>query len=193
MILSPPSLLSREHNVADFDCGNPLLNNWLKRFAWQNQQANAAKTFVISIKNQVVGFYSLAVGGVEHMDAPDRVKKGLARHPIPVMILARLAVDRRFQGKNMGRGLLKDALRRTLQASEYAGIRAIFVYAKDDHARKFYEGFGFEASPVDPLKLMLLVKDAKKTLEELPPAAKNPFEKGFLDFPKLLIKSKNPR
>jgi len=165
MILSPPSLLSREHNVADFDCGNPLLNNWLKRFAWQNQQANAAKTFVISIKNQVVGFYSLAVGSVEHIDAPDRVKKGLALHPIPVMILARLAVDQRYQGKKLGRGLLKDALRRTLQASEYAGIRAIFVYAKDDSAREFYESFGFEPSPVDPLKLMLLVKDAKKTLE----------------------------
>ena len=99
------------------------------------------------------------------MDAPDRVKKGLARHPIPVMILARLAVDRRYQGMNMGKGLLKDAIGRTLQASEYAGIRAIFVYAKDDKARKFYERFGFESSPLDPLKLMLLVKDAKKTLE----------------------------
>lgn len=165
MILSPPSLLSREHLIADFDCGNPLLNNWLKRFAWQNQQANAARTFVISVKNRVVGFYSLAVGSVEHMDAPDRIKKGLARHPIPVMILARLAVDRRYQGMNIGRGLLKDSIRRTIQASESAGIRAIFVYAKDDNARKFYERYGFEPSPVDPLKLMLLVKDAKKTLE----------------------------
>jgi GNAT superfamily N-acetyltransferase len=99
------------------------------------------------------------------MDATDRVKRGLARHPIPVMILARLAVDRRYQGMNMGKGLLKDAIGRTLQASEYAGIRAIFVYAKDDKARKFYERFGFESSPLDPLKLMLLVKDAKKTLE----------------------------
>jgi len=165
MILTPPTLLSKEHGIADFDCGNTLLNNWLKRFAWQNQQANAAKTFVICIKNQVIGFYSLAVGGVEHMDAPERVKKGLARHPIPVMILARLAVDRRYQGINMGRSLLKDAIVRTLQASEYAGIRAIFVNAKDDNARRFYERFGFESSPIDPLKLMLLVKDAKKTLE----------------------------
>jgi GNAT superfamily N-acetyltransferase len=102
------------------------------------------------------------------MDATDRVKRGLARHPIPVMILARLAVDRRYQGMNMGKGLLKDAIGRTLQASEYAGIRAIFVYAKDDKARKFYERFGFESSPLDPLKLMLLVKDAKKTLEAAP-------------------------
>jgi GNAT superfamily N-acetyltransferase len=96
--------------------------------------------------------------------APDRIKKGLARHPIPVMILARLAVDQKYQGMNIGRGLLKDAIRRTLQASEYAGIRAIFVYAKDDKARKFYEHYGFEPSPVDPFKLMLLVKDARKTL-----------------------------
>ena len=165
MTFSSPTLLSREHSIADFDCGHPLLNNWLKRFAWQNQQANAAKTFVICIKKQVVGFYSLAVGGVEHVDAPERVKKGLARHPIPVMILARLAVDRRYQGMKLGRGLLKDAIQRTLHASEYAGIRAIFVYAKDDKVRRFYERYGFEASPFDPLKLMLLVKDAKKTLE----------------------------
>lgn len=141
-----------------------MLNNWLKRFAWQNQKANAARTFIISVKNKVVGFYSLAVGGVEHITAPDRIKKGLARHPIPVMILARLAVDQKYQGMNIGRGLLKDAIRRTLQASEYAGIRAIFVYAKDDKARKFYEHYGFEPSPVDPFKLMLLVKDARKTL-----------------------------
>lgn len=165
MILLPPALLSKEHILADFDCGHPLLNNWLKRFAWQNQQANAAKTFVVSIENQVVGFYSLAVGSVEHIEAPARVKKGLARHPVPVMILARLAVDRRYQGMNIGQGLLKDAISRTLKASEYAGIRAIFVYAKDDKARQFYERFGFEPSPVDPFKLMLLLKDAIKNLE----------------------------
>ncbi len=166
MILSPPSILSKEHIIDDFDCGHPLLNNWLKRFAWPNQQADAAKTFVISFENKVVGFYSLAVGSVEHIEAPERIKKGLARHPIPVMILARLAVDRRYQGMNIGKGLLKDAIIRTVQASEYIGIRAILVHAKDETARKFYEQFGFESSTVDPLKLMLLVKDAKKTIKE---------------------------
>jgi predicted N-acetyltransferase YhbS len=99
------------------------------------------------------------------MTATQRVKKGLARYPIPVMLLARLAVDQRYQGMRIGKGLLKDAMRRTLKASEYAGIRAIFVHAEDDKARMFYEQFGFEPSLVDPLKLMLLIKDARKTLE----------------------------
>lgn len=99
------------------------------------------------------------------MTAPQRVRKGLARHPIPVMILARLAVDRRCQGQKIGRGLLKDAIKRTLQAAEYAGIRAVLVHAKDEKAGNFYKRFGFEPSPVNPLKLMLLVKDAKKTME----------------------------
>ena len=121
-------------------------------------------TFVVYSQNYVVGYYSLAVGSVEHEVVPLRVRKGLARHPIPIMVLARLAVDLRYQGRKIGRGLLKDAILRTLQASEYAGIRAIFVHAKDDKARKFYERFDFESSPIDPLKLMLLLKDARKTV-----------------------------
>lgn len=113
----------------------------------------------------MVGYYSLAVGAVDHILAPPRVKKGLARYPIPVMILARLAVDIRYQGKKIGSGLLKDAVIRTLQVSEHAGIRAILVHAKNDRVRRFYEQFDFESSPAAPLTLMLLLKDAKKTLE----------------------------
>ena len=114
-----------------------------------------------------MGFYSLAVGAVEHIDAPERVKKGLARHTIPVMILARLAVDRRYQGMGIGRGLLKDSMLRTINASDYAGIRAILVHAKDEKARTFYKQFDFVPSPIDPLQLMLLLKDAKKTVEDI--------------------------
>lgn len=165
--ISVPVKLSKHHILEDFDCGYPQLNKWLQRYAWQNQQANAVRTFVVCIENQVVGFYSLAVGAVDHIDAPQRVKKGLARHPIPVMILARLAVDRRYQGMRIGSGLLKDAILRTLNAADYAGIRAILVHAKDDKARTFYQQFDFEPSPIDPLKLMLLLKDAKKTVEEI--------------------------
>ena len=110
----------------------------------------------------VVGYYSLAVGAVDHAQAPARVKKGLARHPIPVMVLARLAVDVRYQGQKIGQGLLKDALLRTVQLAEQAGIRAILVHAKDSQARSFYERFDFEPSPLDPLQLLLLVKDARK-------------------------------
>jgi len=163
--LSQPCLLKDSHILDNFDCGNYSLNTWLKRYAMQNQRANSARTFVVCNGDKVVGFYSLAVGSIEHELASKRTKKGLARYAIPVMILARLAVDLRYQGKKIGCGLLKDAVLRTLQASEHAGIRAIFVHAKDEKARDFYEYFGFEPSPIDPLKLMLLVKDARKSID----------------------------
>lgn len=156
-----PVLLSEEHETAGFDCGRVILNDWLRRYALQNQRANAVRTFVVcpARERRIAGYYSLAVGAVDHGVAPERVRKGLARHPIPVMVLARLAVDIHHQGKKIGRGLLRDAVLRTLQAAEFAGIRAIFVQAKDDRARGFYERFGFEPSPIQPLQLMLLLKD----------------------------------
>jgi len=162
--LSQPGLLKDGLILDNFDCGNFALNTWLKRYAMQNQRANSARTFVICNAEIVVGYYSLAVGSIEHELANKRTKKGLARHAIAVMILARLAVDLVYQGKKIGCGLLKDAVFRTLQASEHAGIRAIFAHAKDEKARNFYEYFGFEPSPIDPLKLMLLIKDARKTI-----------------------------
>ena len=164
IVFTPPCLLEDNHILDHFDCGNSVLNNWLIRYAMQNQKANSARTFVVCQNNRVAGFYSLAVGSIEHDIAGIRIKKGLARHPIPVMILARLAVDLDYQKKGIESGLLKDALLRTLDASEYAGIRAIFVHAKDEGARKFYSHFGFESSPIDPLKLMLLIKDIRKSI-----------------------------
>ncbi len=159
-----PVLLSAEHGAGTFDCGNAMLNEWLRRYTWQNQRANAPKTFVVCRGNQIIGYYSLAVGAVAHADAPLRIRKGLARHPIPVMVLARLAVDINHQGKEVGRGLLKDALLRTLQAADIAGIRAVFVQAKDEKASAFYERFGFERSPLQPLQLMILITDVKASL-----------------------------
>lgn len=128
----------------------------------QNQQADAATTFVVCEGDAVVGYYSLAAGGVDHAQAPARVKKGLARLRIPVMVLARLGVDLRYQRQKIGRGLLKDAILRTVRVAEEFGVRAILVHAKDLHARRFYERFGFEPSPLDPLQLLLLIKDARK-------------------------------
>jgi predicted N-acetyltransferase YhbS len=161
---SPPVLLAEDHVCEGFDCGSIVLNEWLRRYALQNQQANAARTFVVCQESRVVAYYSLAVGAVDYSGATDRVRKGLARHPIPVMVLARLAVDIRHQGKKIGRGLLRDACLRTLQAADIAGIRALFVHAKDERARAFYERFGFEPSPIHRLQLMLLIKDIKKTI-----------------------------
>lgn len=113
----------------------------------------------------MVGFYSLAVGSIDPESAPSRVKKGLARHSVPVMILARLAVDRKHQRKGLGQALLKDALLRTAQAADIAGIRCLLVHAKDEAARQWYESWEFESSPTDPYHLFLMVKDLKSILD----------------------------
>jgi GNAT superfamily N-acetyltransferase len=157
--------LRREHVLDAFDCGQPDLNAWLVKYALQNQSASAAQTYVGLINNEVLGFYSLAVGQVEYSDAPERLRKGLAKHPVPVMLLARLAVHKDCQGKGVGRGLLRDAVLRTLQASEIAGIRALVVHAKDDAAKRYYEQFDFVSSPTDPLHMFVLIKDLRKVIE----------------------------
>ena len=150
------------HKIEGFDCGEEPLNRFLTQFALQNQRANASQTYVGLADDEVIGYYSLSVGEVAHADAPDRLKKGLARHPVPVMVLARLAVSTTRQGKGVGRGLLADAVRRTLQAAEIAGIRALVVHAKNDEVRAFYERVNFAQSPTDPLHLFALISDLRK-------------------------------
>jgi len=158
--------LRRNHAIDEFDCGGEALNRFLVRYALQNQQAGASQTYVLLAGegDQVAGYYTLVVGQIEHIDAPERLKKGLARHPIPVMLLARLAVATDWRGKGLGVGLLKDAMMRTLQAADIAGIRAFAVHAKDDSARAFYEHFGFTPSPSDPHHLFRLLKDIRRDL-----------------------------
>jgi GNAT superfamily N-acetyltransferase len=158
--------LRRDHPVEDFDCGREELNRYLLRYAWQNQQAGAAQTYVGIAGEVVVGYHTLAVGQVILGDAPDRLKKGLAKHPIPIMLLARLAIDRRWQGRGVGKALLRDALQRTLQAADIAGIRAVAVHAKDEEARRFYEHFDFVPSPADPMHLFVLLKDVRRVLSK---------------------------
>src|SRR6266542_290251 len=158
--------LRRDHQVDPFDCGQDALNRFLVRYAFQNQQAEASQTYVALMGDEVVGFYTLVVAQVEYDDAPQRLGKGLARHPIPLMLLARLAIAASWQGKRLGSGLLKDAMRRTLQAADIAGIRALAVHAKDDNARAFYERFGFVTAPTDPYHLFVLLNDVHATLEQ---------------------------
>lgn len=162
--LAPVRKLSPEDDVSAFDCGEESLNRFLKRHALAGQRAHGVQTYVGCRGRRIVGYYSLAVGSVEWNIAPERVKKGLARHPVPVMLLARLAVDRSEQGAGIGRGLLKDALARTLQAADIAGIRAILVHAKNDSVKRWYERLDFEPSPADPLQMFLLMKDLKRAL-----------------------------
>jgi len=156
--------LRRDHPVDAFDCGQETLNNWLRKYALQNQGAGAAQTYVGIAAGAVIGYYSLAVGQIEYLDAPERLQKGLARHPIPIMLLARLAVDAAWQKKGVGRALLRDAVQRTLQSAEIAGIRALAVHAKDEAARRYYEQFDFVGSPADPLHLLVLLKDIRRRM-----------------------------
>lgn len=158
--------LERSHAIDAFDCGREALNRFLIRYAIQNQQAGASQTYVALVEQEVVGYYTLVVGQVEYNDAPERLTKGLARHPVPIMLLARLAVSIASQGKSIGAGLLKDAMLRTLQAADIAGIRAFAVHAKDDEAKAFYEHFDFIASPTDPYHLFRLLKDIRAHLQK---------------------------
>lgn len=162
---APVRKLSASDGVDGFDCGQPELDQFLQRYALVNQKANSAQTYVCCCGGEVVGFYSLAVGSVDPASAPQRVMKGLARHPVPVMILARLAVDKTHQRKGLGQALLKDALLRTAQAADIAGIRSLLVHAKDNAARQWYESWEFEPSPTDPYHLFLLLKDLKALLD----------------------------
>ena len=157
----PVHKLSAADSVEFFDCDQPDLNQFLQRYALVNQKANSVQTYVCCKDGKVAGFYSLTVGSVKHEEAPHSVVKGLARYPVPVMILARLAVDKAHQGKGLGRALLKDALLRTLQVSDIAGIRALIVHAKNDAARQWYIEWEFEPSPTDPFHLFLMLKDLK--------------------------------
>lgn len=161
--LNHPEPLEARHRVAEFDCGVPELNTFLLKHALASHQAGATRTFVATSSDTVVGYYSLAASQILHATATPRLKKGLAAHPIPVVLLARLAVDSRWRSRGMGRALLKDALLRTLAAADAIGVRALLVHAKDEPARAYYARLGFEPLPEHPLHLVLLLKDANIT------------------------------
>jgi len=156
--------LQPHHAVEAFDCGREALNLFLRKHALQNQRSGGSQTYVGLTDEVVIGYYALAVGSVEQEHAPERVRKGLAKHSIPIMLLARLAVDQKWQKQGVGAALLKDAILRTLQAAYIAGIRALVVHAKDESARKFYERFDFLPSPSDPLHLFMLLKDVRNII-----------------------------
>ena len=155
----PVQKLTAQDKVDHFSCGQPELDVYLKRFALMNQKSGSAATYVLKHGGTIIGYYSLAVGSVEYQAAAPRLAKGLARHPIPVMLLARLAVSGEFQRQGAGQVLLRDALVRTARAGDIAGIRALLVHAKDEGARNWYLARGFEPSPTDPLHLFVLLKD----------------------------------
>lgn len=162
MSLRGPEPLGPRHRLEGFDCGKPALNEWLVRHARQVQGSGSAKTFVVSEDDRVAGYFSLTVGQVDVLDAPERIRKGMGQYPIPVVILARLAVCQQDQGRGIGIGLLQDAIGRTLLIAEQAGIRAMLTHPIDEDAARFYSRFGFIPSPLREQQLLLLLKDARR-------------------------------
>lgn len=153
--LLEPRALSSEHSWSDFSCGEPVLDEWLKRRALANQLSGASRTFVVTDRDgRVWGYYALAAGAVSHQLATGGVRRNMP-DPIPVMVLGRLAVDRQAQGKKLGSSLLQDAVNRSINVSKNTGVRALLVHALDEQAKNFYEYYGFRVSPVSPLLLML--------------------------------------
>ena len=163
MTLRAPEPLAARHQLEGFDCGRPALNDWLLRHARQAQGSGSAKTFVVAeTDGRVAGYFSLTVGQVDTLEAPDRIRKGMGQYPVPVVILARMAVSQQDQGRGIGFGLLQDAIRRTMLIAEQAGIRAMLTHPIDEEAARFYSRFGFITSPLREQQLLLLLKDARR-------------------------------
>jgi len=167
-MLWAPRPLAADDLVDEFDCGKPSLNEWLARHARQAQASGSARAFAVvddaKDGHRVVGYYSLTVGQVDTLQVPERIRKGMGQYPIPVVLLARLAVDQRYQGQGIGPGLLRDAISRALTISEQAGVRALMTHPLDADAARFYLTFGFVPSPAGEDMLLLLLKDAQRLL-----------------------------
>lgn len=156
--ITSPEPITTSHIVESFTCGIPVLDEWLKRRALKNEVSGASRTFVICQDGRVVGYYALATGSVEHHDAPGKIRRNMPSL-IPVMVLGRLAVDQQCQHAGLGRGLLKDALLRSLSVSKQVGVRALLVHALSEDAKIFYIHNGFLESPLDPMILIIVLQD----------------------------------
>jgi GNAT superfamily N-acetyltransferase len=153
--------LAASHRLDDFECGEAVLDEWLKRRAWANQSSGASRTFVVADQDsRVFGYYAMAAGAVSRQLATSGVRRNMP-DPVPVMVLARLAVDRRAQGLHLGAALLQDAVNRAVAVSQNAGVRALLVHALHEKARQFYEHYGFQPSPTHPMTLMLRLSSVK--------------------------------
>jgi predicted N-acetyltransferase YhbS len=162
LMVSKPESLSKEHILSSFDCGKEPLNSWLHKYALQNQNANHTKTMVFTQNDSkiVVGYYSYNVISVEHVNStPERVSKDLAKHPIPVLLIARLAIDQTHKGQGLGKRLFRAALKHAITISTVVPIRAVIVDALDEETKAFYTAFDFESFPSDSFRMWLLMKD----------------------------------
>ena len=157
--MQPPEPLQASHDISLFDCGNALLNDWLKRRALANHSGGATRCYVVAHANAVVAYYAISAGAVTASQATGNIKRNMP-DPIPVIVLARLAIDQRYQAKGLGRALLKDAVQRAIRVARDVGVRALLVHAIDAAAQAFYVKHGFSASPTAPLTLMIRLPDS---------------------------------
>lgn len=153
-MVSPPVAISGNHQVEKFDCGRDSLNEWLKKRALKNELLMASRTYVVCEDARVIGYYCLATGSIDHKEAPGRVKRNMPS-PIPIMVLGRLAVDLEYQGMKLGKGLLKDAVLKTISVSQQVGLKGMLVHAADESAYYFYKAHGFMECPNNPMTLIL--------------------------------------
>jgi GNAT superfamily N-acetyltransferase len=160
---TPPELLTDRHDLAAFTSGEATLDDWLRRRARANQLSGASRTYVLARADRVIGYYSLAAGAIAVTEAPGRVRRNMP-DPIPMAVLGRLAVDQAWQGRGLGRLMLRDAVLRTCQAADILGVRGLLVHALSPAAKRFYEGYGFRESPANPMTLVLSLPDAVATL-----------------------------
>ena len=166
--LAPPELLDSHHNIGEFHSGDDSLDNWLRRRALANQLSGASRTYVACEGRLVIGYYALASGAVMVESAPGRFRRNMP-NPVPVAVLARLAVDHNWQGKGIGRGLFRDAARRVAHAGDAIGIRGIVVHAISEEAKQFYLALGFDPSPSEPMTLMVTLSDVRAALSAKQP------------------------
>jgi predicted N-acetyltransferase YhbS len=158
--LSAPRPIRETDRLSDFECGEPSLDDYLRKRALVNHLEGGSRCFVACRDATVVGYYALAAATVTRAEVPGKVRRNMPE-PIPAILLSRLAVDRKEQGEGLGAALLRDAILRTLDAAEQVGVRILLVHALNDTAREFYRRYDFEPAPTDPLHLFLLIKDIR--------------------------------
>lgn len=161
--ITPPEPITTAHDTESFNCGVPVLDEWLKRRALKNEGSGASRTFVVCSDRKVIGYYALATGSVGHRNTPGKVRRNMP-DPVPVMVLGRLAVDQQWQHAGLGRSLLRDAALRTLSVSQQAGIKALLVHALSEDVKYFYMHYGFQESPLDPMTLIISLQNAAHNL-----------------------------
>lgn len=164
-MISGPQPLAGHHQLADFECGEPSLDDWLKRRAAKNQANGSSRTYVVCAQDTVIGYYCLAAGAIGHADAPSTLKRNRP-DPVPVLMLGRLAIHKDHHQKGIGTALLNDAIRRAIQAATIAGVTALLVHAISEQAKRFYLSRGFVESPVKPMTLCLMLATVEQALRE---------------------------